>query len=144
LQNIILCVVEMRWVFLPPVKHNIFLLNSKHCFTKACLQACSTEQGMSVLQNTSLSLLWVWILTGTLNSFMWGSYSASLQNVGGSTQVPVCAWNNAWKDTWGLLPPDRTIWLILWGIKSNQTNLTEHNVHYWYSWTKYFYMCIYM
>jgi hypothetical protein len=33
---------------------------------------------------------------------MWGSYPASLRNVGGSTQVPVRTWNNARK---GLPPP---------------------------------------
>jgi hypothetical protein len=33
------------------------------------------------------------------------SYPASLQNVGGSTQVPVRTWNNARKGTWGLPPP---------------------------------------
>jgi hypothetical protein len=36
-----------------------------------------------------------------LDSFMWGSYPASLRNVGGSTQVPVSAWNNARKGTRG-------------------------------------------
>jgi hypothetical protein len=34
-----------------------------------------------------------------------GSYPASLRNVGGSTLVPVRAWNNARKGTWGLPPP---------------------------------------
>ena len=32
-------------------------------------------------------------------------YAASLQNVGGSTQVSVHAWNNAWRGVWGLPPP---------------------------------------
>jgi hypothetical protein len=36
---------------------------------------------------------------------MWGSYSASLRNVGGSTQVPVRAWNNARKGSSGIPPP---------------------------------------
>jgi hypothetical protein len=40
-----------------------------------------------------------------LDSFMWGSYPASLRNVGGSTRVPVRAWSNAQKRTWGLPPP---------------------------------------
>jgi hypothetical protein len=48
--------------------------------------------------------LLVRIPTRTLNYFMWGSYPASLRNVGGSTQVPVHAWNNARKGTWGLSP----------------------------------------
>jgi hypothetical protein len=32
---------------------------------------------------------------------MFGSYAASLRNVGGSTQVPFCARNNASRDTLG-------------------------------------------
>jgi hypothetical protein len=36
---------------------------------------------------------------------MSGSYLASLRNVGGSTQVPVRAWNNARKGAWGLSLP---------------------------------------
>jgi hypothetical protein len=44
------------------------------------------------------------IPSGTLDSFMWGSYPASLRNVGGSTRVPVHAWNNARKGVWGLPP----------------------------------------
>jgi hypothetical protein len=40
-----------------------------------------------------------------LDSFMWGSYPAILQNENGSTQVPVRAWNNAQKSIWGLPPP---------------------------------------
>jgi hypothetical protein len=40
-----------------------------------------------------------------LDFFMWGSYSASLRNVDGSTQVPTRAWNNARKGTWGLPSP---------------------------------------
>jgi hypothetical protein len=42
---------------------------------------------------------------GLKDSFMWGSYPTNLRNVGGSTQVPVHAWNNARKGTWGLPPP---------------------------------------
>jgi hypothetical protein len=59
------------------------------------------------LQTTCPSSLWVRIQTGTLDSFMWGSYPASLRNVSGSTQVPIRAWNNARKGTWGLPPPVR-------------------------------------
>jgi hypothetical protein len=44
-------------------------------------------------------------LDGDFVFFMWGSYPAYLRNVGGSTQVPVHAWNNARKGTWGLPPP---------------------------------------
>jgi hypothetical protein len=72
------------------------------------------------LQTTCPSLLWVRILTWTLDSFMWGSYPASLRNVGGSTQVPVRAWNNAWKGTWGRPPPvklecrDMTYTVSMW------------------------------
>ena len=39
-----------------------------------------------------------------LDSFMWGSYPASLRNVGVSTQVLVRAWNNSLRGTWGLPP----------------------------------------
>jgi hypothetical protein len=44
-------------------------------------------------------------MTGILNFFMLGSYPAGLLHVGGSTQVPICAWNNVWNNTWGLPPP---------------------------------------
>jgi hypothetical protein len=50
------------------------------------------------------SPLLVRIPTETLDSFIWGSYPDTLWNVGGSTQVPVCAWNIARKDTGGLPP----------------------------------------
>jgi hypothetical protein len=72
------------------------------------------------LQTTCPSPLWVRIPTGTLDSFMWGSYSASLRKDGGSTQVPVRAWNNARKGTWGLHPPvklerrDMTYTVSMW------------------------------
>ena len=33
------------------------------------------------------------------------SYPAGLLNVGGSTQVPACDWNNVQRGTWGLPPP---------------------------------------
>ena len=36
---------------------------------------------------------------------MWVTYPASLQNVGGTTQMPTCAWNNARRGTWDLPPP---------------------------------------
>jgi hypothetical protein len=67
--------------------------------------------------------------TDTLDSFMWGSYPASLRNVGGSTQVPVRAWNNARKGTWGPPPPvklerrDMTCTVSMWRKTQNkQTN----------------------
>ena len=47
---------------------------------------------------------WVRIMLGSLDSFMWGNYPATLQNVGGSTQVLARAWNNARRGTWGLPP----------------------------------------
>jgi hypothetical protein len=46
-------------------------------------------------QTTCPSPLWVRIPTGSLDSFMWGRYPASLRNVGGSTQVPIRARNYA-------------------------------------------------
>jgi hypothetical protein len=58
---------------------------------------------------------------------MWGNYPASLGNVGGSTQVPVRAWNNARKGTWGLSPPvklerrDMTYTVSMWRKTQNKT-----------------------
>ena len=46
--------------------------------------------------------MWISILLMTLDSFMWGSYPASLWNVGGSTQLPTFVWNNAWGTSEGL------------------------------------------
>jgi hypothetical protein len=37
--------------------------------------------------------------------FIWLILQLSLRNGGGSTHVPVRAWNNARKSTWGLPPP---------------------------------------
>ena len=59
------------------------------------------------LRITCPSSVWVWIPSGTLESFMWGSYPASLWNVGGTTQVPACAWNNARRGTWSLPPQEK-------------------------------------
>jgi hypothetical protein len=50
-----------------------------------------------------------------------------LRNVGGSTQVPVRAWNNAQKGTWGLPPPvklkrrDMTYIVSMWRKTQNKT-----------------------
>jgi hypothetical protein len=55
---------------------------------------------------------------------------ASLRNVGGSTQVPVRAWNNARKGTWGLPPPvkldrrDMTYNVSMWRKTQSKTNKT--------------------
>jgi hypothetical protein len=69
------------------------------------------------------SLLWVRIPKGTLDSSKCGSYPASLWNIGGSTQVPICTWNNALKGTWGLPPPVKlehmTCTVSVW-LKPNQ------------------------
>jgi hypothetical protein len=56
-----------------------------------------------------------------MDSFMSGSYPASLRNVGGSTQVPVRAWNNARKGTWGLPPP----------VKLERRDMTYYTVSMW-------------
>jgi hypothetical protein len=62
------------------------------------------------------------------DSFMWGSYPACLRNVGGSTQIPVRAWNNARKDTWGLPPTvklercDMTYIVLMWRKTQNKQN----------------------
>ena len=60
---------------------------------------------VSVVRITCPSPLWVRIPSGTLDSFMWGSYPAGLRNFGGCTQVPARAWNNAGRGTWVLPPP---------------------------------------
>jgi Flp pilus assembly protein TadB len=63
-----------------------------------------------------------------LDSFMWGSYPASLRNVAGSTRVPVGAWNNAQRGTWGLPLPvklerrDMTYTVLMWRNTQNKTN----------------------
>ena len=48
-----------------------------------------------MLQGVAPNPLWVRIPPGTLDSFTSGSYQASLWNVGGSTQVPTHASDNA-------------------------------------------------
>jgi hypothetical protein len=55
-----------------------------------------------------------------MDYFLWGSYPVSLQNVSKSTQVPICAWNNAQKGTWGLFPP----------VKLERLHMT-YNVSVW-------------
>jgi hypothetical protein len=66
-----------------------------------------------------------------------GSYLASLRNVGGSTRVPVRAWNNAQKGTWGLPPPVKlerrqmTYTVSVWRkTKSNQNTQDKHVKEY--------------
>jgi hypothetical protein len=70
-----------------------------------------------------------------LDSFMWRSYPGSLRNVGGSTQVPVHAWNNARKDTWGLPPPVKldchqmTYTVLVWcKTQTKQTILYQNSI----------------
>ena len=53
-----------------------------------------------LLRVTCPSPLWVRIPQGTLNSFMWGSFPASLRNVDCSIQV------SARTGIWGLPPPE--------------------------------------
>ena len=57
------------------------------------------------------------ILPGTLESFIWGSYPASLQNVSGSTQVPFYACNSVWRSSWGLPPPVKA-WMSPYNLNS--------------------------
>jgi hypothetical protein len=76
------------------------------------------------------------------DSFMWGSYPASLWNIGGSTPVPVNVWNNARRGTWGLPPPvswNIAKWPILcWcDVKSNQRKQTFVIWLLTYSWFPY-------
>ena len=78
--------------------------------------------------------LWVQIPPDTLEFFMWGSYPAILQNVGGSTQVLTCAQKNAGKGTWGVPPPVKTTKNLQynWDIKqtNKQTNKQTIFKHY--------------
>ena len=57
------------------------------------------------------------ILPGTFDSFMLVSYPASLQKVGGSSEVHAHAWNNAWRGTWGL-PPSVKAWKSPYDLNS--------------------------
>jgi hypothetical protein len=85
--------------------------------------------------------MWVRIPAGTLDSFMWGSYPASLRNVGCSTQVPVRVWNNARNGTWGLPPPVKlerrhmTYTVTVWRKPqlNKQTNKLKSWKDYWFS-----------
>ena len=47
-----------------------------------------------------------------LDFVMWGSYPASLCNVGGSTQVATCVWNTARRGNWGLPLPVKLEFVI--------------------------------
>jgi hypothetical protein len=86
------------------------------------------------LQTTCPSPLWVRIPTGTWDSFMWGSYPASLRNVAGSTRVPVRVWYNARKGTWGLSLTvkqerrDMTYTVSMW--RKTQNKQTNKNYFY--------------
>jgi hypothetical protein len=82
-----------------------------------------------------------YILNYTINfriafKLVWGSYPASLRNVGGSTQAPVRAWNNARKGTWGLPQPVKlesrhmTYTVSMW--RKTQWN-KQTSIHYNYS-----------
>jgi hypothetical protein len=67
--------------------------------------------------------------------FIWGSYPASLRNVGGSTQAPVRAWNNARKGAWGLASKAGTSPYDLYcgGVTYNlinQTNKIHAHIEY--------------
>jgi hypothetical protein len=79
-------------------------------------------------------LLWVGNLSGTSDSLMLGSFPASLRNVNGSTRV-ICAWNNAWRGTWGLSPPVKfeihlMAYIVIVGCKAQPRKLfnTENPV----------------
>ena len=41
----------------------------------------------------------------------------SLRNIGGSTLLPVCAWNNVWRGTWGLPLPVKAGKVTIWPLK---------------------------
>jgi hypothetical protein len=68
---------------------------------------------------------------------MWRSYPASFRNLGGSTQVPVRAWNG----TWGVPPPVKlerrqmTYTVSVWRKTQNkQTNKQTHLLVLQYIW----------
>ena len=58
---------------------------------------------------------------------MWGSYPASLGDVGGSTRVPAGAWNDSRTVTWGLRPPVKTLGNrhinVMYSIGANDTGI---------------------
>jgi hypothetical protein len=97
------------------------------------LLGASMAEWLRLLTSNHLPLTAVRIPTGTLDCFMWGSYPASLRNVSVSTQVPVCAWNNVQKSTWGLPPPVRlerrhmTYTVSVW----HKTQLNKHIMCYY-------------
>ena len=74
--------------------------------------------------------------TRDFDSFMWGTYLASLWNVGGSTQVPALDWNNAGRGTWSLLPPMKlqsqhiTFTVLVWRKNPTQKKLDSYKL-YW-------------
>jgi predicted phosphoadenosine phosphosulfate sulfurtransferase len=95
----------------------------------------SVAEWLRSLTSNHLPLtVWVRIPTKTLDSFMWVSYPASIRNVSSSTQVPVRAWNNARKGTWGLPPPvklerrDLTYTMSMW--RKIQNKQTKHYFNY--------------
>ena len=74
--------------------------------------------------------LWVGILPGTLDSFVWRSYSVSLRNICGFTQEPEIIHGGA--PEWGLPPPVKlenhhNIPILCWcNIKLNQKMFVRH------------------
>ena len=62
------------------------------------------------------------------------SYPPCLGNVGGSTQVPTCAWNKAHRGTPGLQPPEKAGKVAIWPLKCwcilkpNKTNKRLNNL----------------
>jgi hypothetical protein len=71
-------------------------LVGKH-YSKTTLRSMTTNH----LPSTSVS----WRHASGFEFYMGENYPACLRNIGGSTQVPVCAWNNVQRGTLGLSPP---------------------------------------
>jgi hypothetical protein len=93
------------------------------------LQPFNGDLMVSFCLGPLLQQLWVRILTEILVSFMWGSYPASLGDIGGSTQMPICAWQLLH----GRTPVEVFLFQLSWNVaiwpilrlcdvKLNQTN----------------------
>jgi hypothetical protein len=111
------------WFILRPKKH---IWHNRHGASVAEWLRSLTSNHLPLTKE--LNKIWI------LDSLMGGSYPASLRNVGGSTQVPVRAWNNARKGTWGLPPPvklerrDMT-YTVSMRRKTQNKQTNKHNRH---------------
>jgi hypothetical protein len=68
----------------------------------------------------------------TFISITWGSYPADLWNVGGSTQIPACAWNNSQRATYSSTSKAQEygLWLSCWCyVNPNKTTDVYADLH---------------